>query len=554
MTDKFKESFNSIRGGLAVVFAACFMLFIYAPFELYITNQADFWFTARQMLPMALLLFAAALLAGALILLLARRLGERVYLWVCALAFLAFLCCYVQGNLLVSGLPGLDGSRIDWSAYPAERLKSALLWAVAAAAVALGLKKLGAARFLKISALVSLAVTLMLALTLCTLFLTTKQSDKEFALAATDKDLLTMSEDRNVIVLVLDAVDGDEFESILQSDSGYQEVFSDFIFYDNTMGGYPYSKCSVPFLLTGQWYEAKQDFDDYMADSLDNSELFRTLEDEDYRIGLYCEDDFILPEGRFGGRIDNMLTDTPAVSSNAFMCKLLVKMTAIKYAPWDLKRLGYDLLGRLPECRVYKGEGDYAYFDWSNRKFFNRFKARSPITLTDDRCFKFIHLEGGHIPHHYDKDMNIDPNGSYQSSIEGCITLCSRFFDALRESGVYDSSAIVVLSDHGYADSNGLNSVQQHPILLVKGVGESHAFQTSAAPISYADMQQALLRLMDGRGGDEVFDWAEGDSRVRRFLMYDWTNTSHLEEFTQAGKAGDTETLLPTGKVYDYAG
>ena len=54
-----KTRVKEILPGVAVAFCICFMLLIYAPLELYITNQADFWFTAGQMLPTALLMFAA---------------------------------------------------------------------------------------------------------------------------------------------------------------------------------------------------------------------------------------------------------------------------------------------------------------------------------------------------------------------------------------------------------------------------------------------------------------------------------------------------------------
>ena len=42
----FKQLLSGILPGLAVAFAGCFMLFFYAPFELYITNHKEFWFTS----------------------------------------------------------------------------------------------------------------------------------------------------------------------------------------------------------------------------------------------------------------------------------------------------------------------------------------------------------------------------------------------------------------------------------------------------------------------------------------------------------------------------
>jgi len=60
--------------------------------------------------------------------------------------------------------------------------------------------------------------------------------------------------------------------------------------------------------------------------------------------------------------------------------------------------------------------------------------------------------------------------------------------------------------------------------------------------------------LLEGKASDEVFDWKEGDYRERRFLVYEWTNQNHFEEYVQTGQAEDMDTLVPTGRVFDYVG
>ena len=54
---------------------------------------------------------------------------------------------------------------------------------------------------------------------------------------------------------------------------------------------------------------------------------------------------------------------------------------------------------------------------------------------------------------------------------------------------------------------------RQHPILFVKGVGEHYdELQISSAPISQSDYLDAYSRLLDGRQGDAIFDYKEGDA------------------------------------------
>ncbi len=72
---------------------------------------------------------------------------------------------------------------------------------------------------------------------------------------------------------------------------------------------------------------------------------------------------------------ENLTQDQPVPDSALYMCKLMIKMTIIKHAPWDLKYLGYDLPGRLNESVKYGGDGDLSYFNWSDLAFTIRSKT-----------------------------------------------------------------------------------------------------------------------------------------------------------------------------------
>lgn len=550
---KAKNLIKSILPGIAAALAGCFMLFIYAPFELYFTNQMEFWFTAGQMLPMALAMFAAGFALCVLLLLAARRINEKLYYVLLAAGVIAVLCCYVQGNFLVSGLPGLDGAVIDWNAYPAERLKCVLLWVVVTAAVAAAARLLGRKKFESTALALCAALALLLGVTLATLALTTERIDKHNENTSTELGMFQMSENRNFLILILDAMDGCTFDKVLDRDEAYRDYFDGFTYYDNAMSGFGFSKGSAPLILTGQWYEAEQDFLDYIREAMDNSPFFDRLDSEGYEKGLYTNDPFLLAS-LTKEEFPNLTDQQPDVTSKAVMCKLLSKMTIIKYAPWDAKRLGYDLLGRLNECRGLDPDSEYgAYFDWTDSTFYSYVKDANPVETTGENCFKFMHLEGGHEPHVYNADMVVTEDGNYTDTLEACVKMCGALFERYKEAGVYDNTVIVLLADHGYADgSEGLDTWQQHPILFIKGINERHALKTDSAPISYGDLQEAYLKLMDGKASDEVFDWHEGDERERRFMKHNWTNTDHIEEYVQTGRAEDMDTLVPTGRVFDY--
>ena len=536
--------------GVVCAFSLCFLLFLYAPYELYLTNQLEFWFTAGQLLKPALLLFAAGFALLVLLLLAARRIGEKAFTGLLALLWLVLLCTWIQGSYLVFDLPAMNGEEVWWGGYPLDRALSAGLWIVLGAVVFLLCRKLGSARFAKTVLWGSLAVCLLLSLTLAGLFLTTDLSAKERAVICTDRDEFVYSSDENLLILVLDAVDGRAFSEVLARDPAYPEIFEDFTCYTNAMGGYPYSKCSIPLILTGERYEAEQDFLDYERQALLEAPLLTRLAREGWSRRVYTDDPALLASISCED-YPNLTADQPVFGSLAHSCKLVFKMMLIKHAPWDLKFLGYDLPGRLRE-QVRYGGNDGKYFDWSDLLFYRALQKENPIVLTPEKCFKYLHLEGAHQPHVYDKDLNVLESSPYRDVIEGNLTMLKLFLQRMKEAGIYDNTAIVLLSDHGSSNTTDLVTLNQHTMLLVKGKNERHPFRTDDAPISYDDLQTALLQLLDGESSQELFPWKEGDARERRFLDYMLTNSDILTEYVQTGHAEDMETFLPTGRVLEY--
>ena len=85
-------------------------------------------------------------------------------------------------------------------------------------------------------------------------------------------------------------------------------------------------------------------------------------------------------------------------------------------------------------------------------------------------------------------------------------------------------------------------------------MGEKHPFQVSDAPISYYDLQDAYIRLKDGKTGEDVFEYKEGDDRERTFLwMEEWSSlVQPLVEYKTAGHVRDTASFEKSGNVFQY--
>ena len=538
----------SFKPAVCVSAAICFMFFMFSPLETYLTNKDEFWYDIYVLAPImacVFLIFTAACVVGFFVL---YKWNEKLYRIALLFLFITFICSYVQGNYLVKYLPVIDGSTIDWSEYARGRVESIILWIVVIAVVIILAKKLKDKQMDMIVQVVSICMVLMFMVTLGTLCMTNHGLESKTNVCVTTDREFEMSTDQNFIILLLDATDGQAFSDVVVGNPAYESVFDDFTYYDNTTSVYPHTTFNVPFLMSGIWFENKVDTGVYFHDVQVNSPVFRRLEEDGFSIALY-EPDIQIDENT-KDRFENVGLFTKRVSSYTTFARWQVLLTGMKYAPFDLKRFSFVNPNAFKQLRVV--EGGSKMFDNDNFDFYHQLLEEG-IAYRDDKSFKFIHLWGAHPPFEQDKDMNYLPEGgTYTQSLEGCITLTDTYLNALREGGVYDNSIIIIVADHGASEYFDTEYYQQHPILLIKGLDERHAFQVNDKAISFADLPDAYTKLLDGivGGGQTVFEDLP-QTRDRRFLYYDIKDPDHMTEYMQKGPAGDMSTMIPTGKEFN---
>jgi len=301
-----------ITAGLLTALCFSFLVGIYAPYELYLTNPHDFWFNSSMLIRPTLFFAAAMFFIMTVGLAIARLINRRVYYVALISLLIATIATYIQGTFLVDGLPPMDGTYYDWSQPSPERIKSIAVWLLlGVAAIFIALKFRGKGIKLVASS-VSVVLLFMLLTGFVSLFVTNK--DKVFypkdTLVCSKKNQYQMSTDQNFIILVLDAVDSTKFHEALQMDPDHLEAFDGFTYYDNLLSGYVYTKESFPFLLSGEWYENDEDFYEYQNRVISESALLKSLEDRNYKIGLYASFNDNLRVDTFGNRIEiNAVTE-----------------------------------------------------------------------------------------------------------------------------------------------------------------------------------------------------------------------------------------------------
>ena len=551
-----KKLIKQIMPAIFLLISMNFMFFIYAPYELFITNQWEFWFDLDILLPISFASFGIMVILGILIAFLINCINKKMYYGMLTVCGVAIVASYVQGTYCIKNLPPLDGADINWNNYPIERVKSICIWLVLLFMAIVIIHKLGSKKFEKIITVISVIILFMNISTMLTLMFTTHAYGKEENLKSCNVNMYELSSDTNFIILVLDTLESSVFKEVLEENPQYQNIFEDFTYYDDTLCAYPFTRNSIPYILTGVRYENQDYFSNYTADAVESSKLINILKENNYKMGLYTTNEMELKKSRGGEIFENMRyfperIDTPI---NAF--KLVTKMAAVKFAPWDLKRFAYDVESFKNKIRVAVNIGEYQAFNDNNRVFYKELSKQNPITMTEEKCFRFIHLEGAHYPYQYDKELNVIENGTLKTNVEACFTIVKQYIGRLKESGVYDNSVIIIMADHGFdKEFTGVGSGEilkrMHATLLIKGINEKHPMKVSSKPIAFSDLQDAFVNLLDGQSGEEVFGHIDDrEERERRFLIYEYNHENYMEEYMTDGKTIEIERYQPTGNIY----
>lgn len=535
-----------MKPALILSFTMCFMLFLYAPLELYFSNKSEFWFDIYTLFPVMLGIFVLAFVGSCVVFMILRLIHKKVYQAGFVSYFIAFLCTYIQGNFLVMGLPPLAGTPIFWENYPGERIKCIVMWVVVAVLVMGIVAWIHMEKFTVGVNYLCGFLNLILLVTIVSVCVMNGGLEKKVAACVTSQDEYAVSTDRNFIILLLDSLDSRFVNVAMNAHDENREAFEDFTYYPNMVGTYGYTKIALPYILSGVWYENEEPFEQYNVEAYKSSAFLSRLEEEGYRLDLYTTEMPLTDECIL--KFDNVMESRNNFNSMKTFAEYWLKLVGYKYAPFDWKAKCVFDQTRFVDLKVAP-EGTETFNDY-NAAFYEGL-VENDIEVKPGKCFKLIHLEGAHAPYSYDGNMNWIGygEGTYEGITDACLTLTKTYLNRLKEAGVYDNSVIIVMADHGYQENDDPWG-RWNPAFLVKGIHEDHEFQVSNAPISYEDLQEAFHRLLDGRDSSEIFDWKEGDQRERRYIYYEYEKDEDMYEAVKTGYAWELDGMTFTGTEY----
>ncbi len=544
---------------------------VFAPLELFFTNINDVWFDIYDILPPIAIITAVIALITAAILTMITAINRKAGKIASIAVSIACVSLYIQGNFLQASYDKLGTETIDWSKYTAEGVSNVCGWVGMLAIFAIMLYKLHLDGFIKVFKTVMICIMLIQLTTLTVVSIARHGFMHKDEYVATEEDETVLSSDTNFIVLVLDTYDSRLFDDLLQTDRAdeYKNILEDFTFYRNTLTVFTLTDFSIPQILTGEKYLNQEDYGPYIDRAYAESPFLNRLHNDNYDMDIYTT--VTLPQSNvrewMGNwhKVDYASDDTPAL-----MC-MFYRLVAFKYAPHYLKapfEFDIDKLDDVREVGVMDGhewtEGtDPDVFSWSNSNI--HFIDTIPGIEASDtgKKFRFYHIKGVHHTRELDEHLNeVDDLGDdgdgvpLEESAKANMAIVGRFLNRLKEIGAYDDSVIVIMSDHGAVGYSGGGMIQA-PLLLIKGREEKHEFKVSEAPVSYEDMQDAFMALLDDKTGEDVFTVKEGDERVRTMYYTGFigqrrrfTRNEAFIEYSTKAHAYDNLRLLMTHNEY----
>jgi len=475
-----------------------------------------------------------------------------------AVLFALGLLLWAQGNLWVGDYGVLDGTGIDFS-----RLESRVPYELGVWGLVLTAALLFRRQF---SALAPSASAVFLAVQGVAIVFSSLGPAAEGATRWQEPapELFEFSVEHNVIHVVLDEFQSDVLKEIVDAERALiDESFSGFTFFDDNAGTFPTTALSMPAMLTGNIYRGEQPVREFVREAFDQGSIFSGLRAHGYEIdivsilsGLWLSDWVGVDERAeaLGGAFFPIRK--PFVSAydyRKFSARLLIELSVFRYSPhvvktrlaanpdWFNRMFWAESSGSVAVERRQEASNSAAFFE----QFIDQMTVARATPV-----YKLIHLGVPHRPVVMDRQcafigVVLFKRDPYLGQSGCAVDLVSEFLDRLRSFGIYDSSLIIVSSDHGtslvprgFTGQSDSLPLRRGPstaslghiagtakaIMMIKPPGAAGPLVVSQAPTMQSDLPATVFDVLglDHRfPGQSMLRRDPDEQRQRTFSSYD---------------------------------
>lgn len=570
-----EKLFPSLLAALAIPFT----LFIFGVIDVFAQNKSEFEFVLSDVIWVNILYFVLffGVIFGSLMLLDGRKfdIAYGVYTYLAVMFVL-------QGNYLNQGFSALVGDGTTASIPVWKYIINAAIWLAMLAAFLLAVRFVKRADILRtIFNVMCITVIGMQLITLMVTCITTggvfeSKKDKikgSYSRLSTD-NLTNLGSERNVIYFVVDRFDARYYE---KAKATCPEIFSEldgFVYYSDNLSLYSRTYPAVPYMLTGKTTDFKISRADYLYSSYSGSNPVSDLHDAGYSVNIYTDNYAYSSADCMSKYADNIATFTSYHIDDPFYhSSKMTLLSFYRFFPFAGKYLMRNFNTDIFNDEVIYDGSDKTIYDTDNKKVWLTLSDRGAYTEGYKKSFKFIHIDGCHLPNDYSHDFKdivppleaLDTNVSLKQSF----AIINSYIKELKARGLYKNATIIITGDHPdpIDDTKEVihTGIPRVTSLFVKRSGdyggEDAGYTVDSRQVSQSQTwaeiftSEGFSTLGDGTlyGDIPLSETPRGD-RVRRFIF----ERSEQKEvailyYEISGTAWDMKNWKNTDK-YEYEG
>ncbi len=554
----------------ALGFTGCF----FVPGDTFLANQHEFTVCApRILLP---LLAAAVGATLAIFVFLNLVLALNVKLWkICTCLFSGVLLAGYSQIMFMNGrMVQITGDSAPYTEKSTANIVNLVIYAAIMLVPFLLLAVTGDLRsgkrkrfLMKLIGFVSAALFIMQSAGIASRLVKTgiqKKDDSQLESYLSMADTLDLSEDGNVIVFLTDRLDASWLEKVL---GDYPELYDEldgFTYYSNNVACYTNTFPSVARMLTSREY-ANEEWADYLSKCWAGDTMPRRLHENGYRVNLMLDNlTTYMDFAEISDQCDNIHKSPENVDYNYFgpngILKTMAKISLGRLSPYlaknhflwalksDFSNKFYIIERNDPACL----EGSIG--KESDIKFYEYLKNNGITVNSGKKTFSFIHLNFSHDSNEPIAQLYSGytaPVDKYKTT-RGGFELLDMYFQGMKDAGVYDSSTIIIIGDHGRPPAEieldgkrDLDGAVRTAALVKRAGAERGRLRTDAdAELSNAYFAATVLDYagVDRNGfGPSFDDVIAMDKAPERFLkVYCWHGIGNIEDVVRYEITGDS--------------
>lgn len=534
---KFKEKMKSVREYLfkddrklsfRILFGAftsfTFVLnfFLYGPLEVYLGNSLHFVYTLSEIL-LPVLLTGAGVFAA--LFFLSVLLRGRLFNWYITLLGSVSFASFIQVLFMNKSVGLLDGEKIQWEHLATSAVFGLAVWAMVVVLffAILNIRK----NIWKFSISVACILICLTQISSVLSVALTCELDEKHSIFATSEGDLELSDKTNVVILSLDSMDIRYTEEVMKNSPEYFDEFDGFTWYKNTIACNSRTYPNIAVYLTGEPCLYDKSYEEYMQDAWADNKFLEDIAEAGFDSRIYIDSKYVNTDTEYMSKYVSNYVEADRNAYSVQLEKNLITLSLYRSLPVALKPFFEIDTSQINNALGAEG---YELVTVNDNEYYDKLKDEG-LSVKDKGkgTFTYFHFRGCHAPYRIDANCQLsDKSLTIKDATRGALTNVSEYLKQMKEQGVYDSSTIIVTTDHGYTGSATELERERVVTLFYKPANSRGEIVINNSPQQLSNIRPTVLKALglDYSAYGTPFDEVAEDSQIKRYFYMSGANES----------------------------